>query len=140
MTEFEKAVYERLNAAKKEGEEDIRKTIVKDLAEEFLNLTPTYISPDTEVNPLIAETIWIVFAGYRETKRQYRLIFNRKEKVFESYEEVEAFAKEIISLFPSENITCHILNTLEWQKTHTLGARVFGLEFSLNIKELIKEE
>lgn len=138
MTEFERAVYEKLNAAKEEGEEDIRKKIVEDLEKEFLNLVPVYIAPGSEIKPLVAETIWIVFAGYKETIRQYKLTFNRKEKVFESYEEVETFAKEIIKIFPSKKIACHILNTLEWQKNHTIGSRVFGLEFSLDIGEFIK--
>ena len=138
MTEFEKKVHEKLIAAKKEGEEDIKKKIIEALEEEFLNLTPECIAPGSEVKPLQAETIWISFSRYKGTVKQCKLIFDRKEKTSESYDEVEEFAKEIMKMFPSNNITCHIVNTNEWKKTHTLGARVFGLEFSLDINELIE--
>jgi len=138
MTEFERALYEKLNSAKKEGEEDIKKKIVKALELEFMDLVPRYIAPETEVKPLVAETIWINFAGYKETKKQYKLAFGEKEKFFTCVEEVEAFAKEIMQMFPSENIDCHILNTLSWSKAETVGSKAWGLEFSLNIGEFIE--
>ena len=133
MTEFEKALYERLNSARKEGEEDIKKKIVKGLELEFLDLVPRYIAPGTEIKPLVAETIWINFAGYKETQRQYKLAFAQKEKFFTGIEEVEAFAKEIMNMFPSENIDCHILNAVSWSKSESMGSRAFGLEFSLKV-------
>jgi len=139
MTDFEKALRERVEVAKREGAEDIRSKIVKSLESEFLDLVPSYILPGAKVEPLTARVIWLEFAGYRCTARCYELNFANKRVLFAGYEDVEKFTEEVKALFPSDNIDCHIIKNLDWDKTHNLGYRAFGLEFSLDINALAEK-